>query len=225
MADHTMSKVGKALKKAIGPDGGTVRQKLDPSEVPEGDWKKGLPPAKHFLDTETGQQVPVPVRTVGTLAASDVPPALEQHVLELYGEGVPIAELERKFDLSRGYVQNALRRRFGSEEGYKAALKKLLLETGIATAQHTLANVESLHPSQSGMLAATMTNAYLAMAKHEKDTPRTVDFAALESFGEMLSRIEKYAGIAKVIPSDEEESNLKLDDSVSTEDEKLPDEE
>lgn len=217
MPDKPMLAVSKALKKAIGQGGGTLRENLDEAEVPEGDWKKGLPKAKTFFDTETGKEVAVPVIAGnGNRAVSEIPPAVEQRVVEMVGEGIPFAEIERKFDLSKGYVQNALRRRFDSEEAYKAALKKLLLESGIATAQHTLANVEQLHPSQSGMLAATMTNAYLAMAKHEKDVPRVVDFAALESFGDTLARIEKYAGIAHVVESDESEpAAMEIEDSNS----------
>lgn len=189
-------KLGHVKARAMKTTGGlTIRESLDPALVSEDAWKEGLPPAKYFVDSETGEKVAAPVvNPIGK--GSDVPPALEQHVLELYGEGVPAAQLEAKFELSRGYVHYALRRRFGSEEAYRAALKKLLLETGIATTQHTLANVESLHPSQSGMVAVAMTNAYLAMAKHEKDVPKQVDFAALASFGETLARLEQFAGIA-----------------------------
>lgn len=200
--------LGKALKKA-NANGGTLHDNLDPATVPEGAWKAGLPPAKYYMDPETDQAVAVPV--VGMHQnGSSVPPALEQHVLEQYGKGVCIAELERKFELGAGYIRNALTRRFGSVEAMKAALKSLLLENGIATAQHTLANVESLHPSQSGMLSAAFTNAFLAMDKHERNAPKVVDFAALADFGETLQRIEKYAGIAVEVAPEQED--LSVDD-------------
>jgi hypothetical protein len=208
--EHPMTKVGKAMSKVNRENGGgTLRDKLDPQFVdPEGAWKKGLPPAQYFLDTETQEKVPVPVKAshVST-GGSDVPPALEQHVLELYGEGVPMNEIERRFSLSRGYVKDAMVRRFGSEAAMKSALRALLLENGVATAQHTLANIEQLHPSQSGMLAATMTNAYIALDKHERGTPKQIDFGALAAFGETLARIEKYAGIAVVVDNDEQASD------------------
>ena len=200
-----INKIGRAMAK-VNKDGGTLKSKLDPEYVkPEGAWEKGLPPAKYYLDTETGEQVAVPVKSCAGTSPSDVPPAMEQHVLELYGQGISMAEIERKFQLGEGYIKKALLRRYGSEANLKAALRHLLLENGVATAQHTLANIEQLHPSQSGMLAATMTNAFIALDKHERGAPKQIDFGALAAFGETLARIEKYAGIAKVVEDPEAE--------------------
>lgn len=215
MSDE-MRKVGQALRKAGCTADDPLRSKIEEGTETEGAWKAGLPPAKYFLDAETQEEVQSPVKHP-VYGASDVPPALEQRVLEMYGEGVPAAELERKFDLGRGYVRNALLRRFGSEESLKKALKSLLLENAVATSQHTLAHVESLHPSQSGMLAATMTNAFIALDKHEKNSPRVIDFEALAEFGETLSRIEKYAGIAQVVSDqcEEDSKSLMVPDSES----------
>lgn len=194
--------------------GGTIHQKLDPGLVPEGGWKAGIPPAKTFIDEETGEEKEVRrggENGHGTVSdSSAMTPALEQHIIELFGEGIPAFEIEKKFDLAKGYVRYALVRRFGSVEAYKTALKKLLLENAVATSQHTLANIEALHPSQSGMLAATMTNAFIALDKHDKDTPRQIDFGALASFGETLERIEKYAGIAVSVDNSDD-----LDESAN----------
>lgn len=180
---YALSKTGKA----------TLLSKIDPAAVPEGAWTKGLPPiGTGKVEPETGELIQ------NKNGFREIPPALEDHILTQYGQGVSQSALEHQYELSRGYVARALIRRFGSQENYHKALKGLVSELGIACAEHTLANVEKLHPSQSGMLVGTMVGSLIALEKHERDIPQRIDFGALAEISESLRRMEEYAGVATI---------------------------
>jgi hypothetical protein len=183
--------------KGVGA-GDSVTAKLDPGAVPRGAWERDLPPLPCNVakDPDSGEE-----RSVRPSLAA-VPVELENAALADFAQGMSQVDVERKYSLSGGYVRHALTRRFGSNENYKRALSGLLLELGIACAEHTLINIDALHPSQSGMLTSVMTNAAIALEKHQRDVPRAVDFGALERIGEALERMEKYAGVAKVVDVD-----------------------
>lgn len=186
---------------AITREGGDIVRRIDPAtaELKGEEWVRSLPPAPiaTLQDPETGAVEQV--RSLPRGQAGDVPLELENAALTSLAGGMSMAAVEAKYELSAGYVRNCLARRFRTPEEMKRALRGLLLELGLACGEHTLANIESLHPSQSGMLTSVMTNAVIALEKHERETPRAVDFAALAGIGEALARLEKYAGVALVV--------------------------
>lgn len=200
--DSPIVSAGKALAKT---GKGPLKDRIDPAAVPEGGFLKGLPPAAPSVDPETDRVIRR--RSVH----AEIPDALEEQIVTEYVSGVTEGSLESKYSLSHGYVQHALKRRYGSLEAAKAAIKGLVSEIAIACGEHTLANVEKLHPSQSGMLTSVMVNSMIALEKHERETPRQLDFGSLARVAESLERMEKHCGMAKIVDVGGEVTHLDSD--------------
>jgi len=115
-----------------------------------------------------------------------VPLEIEKEAIAEIVGGASPAEIETKYQLAKGYVSHALKRRFGSQEAAFAALQGLTLEVALACNVHALTQVEHMSGPQAVMSGAIATDKALALQKAIQDRPKTIDFGQLAEMGKVL---------------------------------------
>lgn len=135
-------------------------------------------------------------KIVKTLALTDhthnargtaaVPLEIEKEAIAEVAGGASPKAVEIKYQLSSGYVQHALKRRFGSQEAAFAALQGLTLEVALACNVHALTQIENMSGPQAVMSGAIATDKALALQKAIQERPKTIDFGQLAEMGKVL---------------------------------------
>jgi hypothetical protein len=115
-----------------------------------------------------------------------VPLELEKAAIVATAAGASPAEVEREFAVTAGYVQYALRRRYGSAEAAKKALVGLVMENALACQVHGAAHLTEMSAPQAFMSGAILIDKALALEKSMEGVGRTVDFSALAEIGRTL---------------------------------------
>lgn len=122
-----------------------------------------------------------------------VPLLLEKEAIAEVAGGASPRQVEVKYDLAKGYVAHALRRRFGSPEAAFAALQGLTLEVALACNVHALTQVSSMSGPQAVMSGAIAIDKSLALQKAIQERPKTIDFEALADMGKTLKVLREIA--------------------------------
>jgi hypothetical protein len=99
--------------------------------------------------------------------------------------------VEVKYDLHRGFVDHALRRRFGSPEAAKLALQGFVLENALACQVVAATKITEMSGPQAVMSGAILIDKALALEKSIADRPKTIDFGALASMGKTLKVVRE----------------------------------
>lgn len=115
-----------------------------------------------------------------------VPLLLEKEAIAEVVGGASPHQVEAKYDLAKGYVAHALKRRYGSAEAAMQALQGLTLEVALACNVHALTQIEYMSGPQAVMSGAIATDKALALQKAISERPKTIDFGALAEMGKTL---------------------------------------
>jgi hypothetical protein len=115
-----------------------------------------------------------------------VPLGIEKEAICDYAAGASIGEIENKYAISRGYVDYALRRRFGSLEAGKKALMGMIMENALACNVHASAHIEELSAPQAIMSGAILVDKVIALERSIVEAPRTIDFGQLAEMDRTL---------------------------------------
>lgn len=150
--------------------------KLDEAKARPGLWKKGL--KKPIPDEKRNKHQMVPA-------------VIEDAIVEDKSNGLPDAEIARKYELNEGTVRRVLIRKFGGLAQMRKALEGQCLENALLLNEHAAQNIESIAPGQALVGAKIMIDGAIALSKHNADRPATVDFDSLHALGGALDRIEK----------------------------------
>lgn len=125
-------------------------------------------------------------------ARSTVSLELEKEAIAEVVGGVSPSLVEQKYALSSGYVQHALRRRYGSPEAAKTALLGLYSEVALACGVKAMEEIPNMTGPQAVMSGAVAVDKVLALEKSIAERPRTIDFGA-------LGRVEKTLKVLREI--------------------------
>ena len=105
---------------------------------------------------------------------------------------VAASVIENKYGLRRGYLGQALRRRYGDVGTLKRALQGSLLESSLVLVEHAMLNVEEMTPAQAMLGAKIAIDASVSLEKSMREAPKTIDFGQLAELGEGLGRIQAF---------------------------------
>ena len=122
----------------------------------------------------------------GRAAGGGVALIVEKEAIAEIAAGASPRMVEVKYDLSTGYVQHALRRRYGSPEAAKMALQGLVNEGAMACMVKALVEIPNMSGPQAVMSASILIDKSLALEKSISDRPKTIDFGALADMGKTL---------------------------------------
>lgn len=126
---------------------------------------------------------------------------VEKHIImEQIGGRTPV-EIAREYGVHRNFVNNALRRRFGSKEKGKEALMNLMLENALALQESVATRIGEFSGPQAVLASAIMADKMMALEKSIAETPKTIDFSALRNIGETLKRLRDKVPGVKTQPS------------------------
>jgi hypothetical protein len=114
----------------------------------------------------------------------------KEAIVEIAAGGSP-RRVEVKYDLHRGFVDHALRRRFGSPEAAKLALQGFVLENALACQVVAATKITEMSGPQAVMSGAILIDKALALEKSIADRPKTIDFGALASMGKTLKVVRE----------------------------------
>ncbi len=126
-----------------------------------------------------------------------VPLGIEKEAIVEVAAGATPRHVEVKYDLQAGYVQHALRRRFGSSEAAKRALQGLVLENALACQVVAAQELHKMSGPQAVMSGAILIDKALALERSISETPKTVDFGALADMAKTLKVLQEIAQPAK----------------------------
>lgn len=146
-----------------------------------------------------GEQVKVAVlqkleetdHTHNRLGTATVSLAIEKEAIAEIAGGASPRAVEVKYELQQGYVQHALRRRFGSPDAAKMALQGLVLENGLACMVKAAQEIPNMSGPQAVMSGAILVDKALALEKSIADRPKTIDFGALTQIGQTLQKLRE----------------------------------
>lgn len=99
------------------------------------------------------------------------------------------SQIATEYHVHRSFVDNALRRRFGSVERAKGALLGITLENALALQEVAASKIGEFSGPQAVMSAAILTDKALAIEKSIRETPKTIDFGALRRIGDTLREL------------------------------------
>lgn len=117
----------------------------------------------------------------------------KQAIVEVAAGASP-RKVEVKYDLHKGFVDHALKRRFGSPEAAKLALQGLVLENALACQVVAAQHVHEMSGPQAVMSGAILIDKALALEKSIAEKPKTIDFGALASMGKTLKVVREIIG-------------------------------
>lgn len=126
-----------------------------------------------------------------------VPLEVEKAAIVEYAGGASPRALEVKYDISSGYVQHALRRRFGSPEAAKLALQGMVNENALACMVKAAIEIPNMSGPQAVMSGAILIDKSLALEKSIADRPKVINFAALADMGKTLKVLREIAAPVK----------------------------
>lgn len=125
----------------------------------------------------------------GPGATASVTGDMEKEIIVEQMGGKTPSQIAVEYGVHRDFVNNALRRRFGSAEKAKAALLGLCLENALALQEVVASKIGEFSGPQAVMSSAILTDKALAIEKSIQETPKTIDFGALRSIGSSLARL------------------------------------
>ena len=123
-------------------------------------------------------------------ANASVSTELEKHIIVEQIGGKTPGQIATEYGVHRNFVDNALRRRFGSPQRAKAALLGLTLENALALQELAASKIGEFSGPQAVMSAAILTDKALAIEKSIAETPKVIDFGALRQIGTTLSKLQ-----------------------------------
>lgn len=118
---------------------------------------------------------------------------IEKEAIAEVAAGASPKHVEVKYDLTRGYVDHALKRRYGSPEAAKLALQGLVSENALACMVKAAIEIPNMSGPQAVMSGAILIDKALALEKSIADRPRTIDFGALADMGKTLKVLREIA--------------------------------
>lgn len=120
--------------------------------------------------------------------------ATQLQAMREWASGVKIREVEAKYGLCRGYIREAMVRRFGSREAMLRALEGLILENAVGAqmiAQEKLPELTGAQAVFAGkLLVETMGN----LRAQIEATPKTINFREFKMLGDQLKQIREIVG-------------------------------
>lgn len=138
----------------------------------------------------------------GTFDTPDVPTHHKQQVSDAtlvqaareWTAGVPVVEVEKRYGLTRGYIREAMKRRFGSKEAMLEALEGLTLENAVACqmiVQETAHEMTAKEAVFAGkLLVETMGN----LRAQREAMPKTINFGEFKALGDALKKVREIVG-------------------------------
>jgi hypothetical protein len=120
---------------------------------------------------------------------STVPLEIEKMAIVDIAGGASPAQVAVKYDIQAGYVQHALRRRFGSPQAAMQALQGLVLENALACQIVAATQIDTMSGPQAVMSGAILIDKALAISKNIAETPKSIDFSALADIGDTLRTV------------------------------------
>lgn len=131
--------------------------------------------------------------THGRSGRASAPLILEKEAISEVAGGASPRAVEVKYDLTQGYVQHALRRRYGSPEAAKLALQGLVGENALACMVKAAIEIPNMSGPQAVMSGAILVDKMLALDKSIAEKPKTIDFAQLADMGTTLKVLREIA--------------------------------
>ena len=126
-------------------------------------------------------------------ARRETPVVLEEAAIgDFLKTPVAASVIEARYGLRRGYLGQALRRRYGDVGTLKRALQGSLLESSLVLVEHAMLNVEEMTPAQAMLGAKIAIDASVTLEKSMREAPKTIDFGQLAELGEGLGRIQAF---------------------------------
>lgn len=130
----------------------------------------------------------------------EVSPAVQAQLLREWASGANLEEAEARYGVSRGYIRQAMLRKFGGREGLLEALRALVLENAVGAqmiAQEKLPELTGPQAVFAGkLLVETMAN----LENQIQATPKTIEFGAFARLGETLKNIREIVSAKKACP-------------------------
>lgn len=114
----------------------------------------------------------------------------KEAIVDIAAGGSP-RQVEIRYDLHRGFVSHALKRRFGSPEAAKLALQGFVLENALACQVVAAQRIGEMSGPQAVMSGAILIDKALALEKSIAERPKTIDFGALASMGKTLKVVRE----------------------------------
>ena len=126
-------------------------------------------------------------------ASRETPVVVEDAAIaEFFQKPQSAAEVERRFGLRRGYLGQALRRRYHDVASLKRALQGSLLESSLVLVEHAMLNIEEMTPAQAMLGAKIAVDASVTIERSIREAPKTIDFGQLAEIGVGLARLQAY---------------------------------
>jgi hypothetical protein len=97
--------------------------------------------------------------------------------------------VEAKYGVSRGYLREAMRRRFGSLEAMKSILLGLVTENAIVSQMVASEKMGEMSGPQAVFAGKMLVDTMEKVEKSIQNTPKTVNFAQLHQVGEALKQL------------------------------------
>lgn len=124
--------------------------------------------------------------THGRSGRASAPLEIEKAAIADVAGGASPRAVEVKYDLTSGYVQHALKRRYGSAESAKLALQGLVNENALACMVKAAIEIPNMSGPQAVMSGAILIDKALALEKSISDRPKVIDFQQLAEMGTTL---------------------------------------
>lgn len=104
-----------------------------------------------------------------------------------------------KYGVHKAYLRDAMRRKFGSLEGMKAALLGIVTENAIVAQMVAAAKMEQLSGAQAVFAGKMLVETMERVEKSIANTPKTINFGQLNRVGESIAKLRSIVGTAATV--------------------------
>jgi len=134
------------------------------------------------------------------------PPAVGEHhnqqvskevVLQAAREwaaGTPVIEVENKYGLSRGYIRQAMMRRFGSKEAMLEALEGLVCENALGCQMIVQEKMHEMNAKEAVFAGKLLVETMGNLRSQRENMPKTINFREFKALGDALKQVREIVG-------------------------------
>lgn len=111
-----------------------------------------------------------------------------------WAAGVPVTVVEEKYGLSRGYIRQAMLRRFGSKEAMLDALEGLVLENAVGAQMIVQEKLHELNGKEAVFAGKLLVETMGNLRSQRENMPKTINFGEFNKLGAALKQIREIVG-------------------------------
>lgn len=114
----------------------------------------------------------------------------QNQMLREWAAGADVNALEARYGVSRGYLRETMRRRFGSKEKMLEALQGMVAENAVIAQGIAQSKMHELNAAQAVFAGKLLVETYVTLDKHIESRPKTINFGELRRLGDSIRELK-----------------------------------